>query len=86
MAGLIPAIIDRVRRRYPKIFVEVEHAEGASPEFRELRDRKVDLIIFAGMRESLIHTMIEHAHRINSPIHQFCSCILADCCPASSGS
>jgi DNA-binding transcriptional LysR family regulator len=44
MAGLIPAIIDRVRRRHHRISVQVEFAEGASPEFRELRDRKVDLL------------------------------------------
>jgi DNA-binding transcriptional LysR family regulator len=44
MAGFIPAIIDRVRHRYPKIAVSVEFAEGATPEFRELRDRRVDLL------------------------------------------
>jgi DNA-binding transcriptional LysR family regulator len=44
MAGLIPAVIDRIRRQHPRIAVKVDFAEGASPEFRELRERKVDLV------------------------------------------
>jgi DNA-binding transcriptional LysR family regulator len=58
MAGLIPAIIDRVRRRHPKIAVQVEFAEGASPEFRELRDRRVDLL-FGRVSDSFSDDEIE---------------------------
>src|SRR6266566_3619806 len=45
MAGLLPAIIERLSRCYPKIIVHADYAEHATMEFRELRDRSVDLII-----------------------------------------
>jgi DNA-binding transcriptional LysR family regulator len=43
--GLVPAIIDRLSRRYPRIDVHVVHAETATLELRELRERDVDLLI-----------------------------------------
>src|SRR5262249_38764166 len=43
-AGLVPAIIDRLSRRYPRIDVHVVHAETATLELRELRERAVDLM------------------------------------------
>jgi DNA-binding transcriptional LysR family regulator len=58
MAGLIPAIIDRMRHRHPKIIVKVEFAEGANPEFRELRDRRVDLL-FGRISDSFSDDEIE---------------------------
>ena len=45
MAGLLPAIIEKLARDYPKIAVYADYAEHATTEFRELRDRGVDLII-----------------------------------------
>ena len=45
MAGLLPAIIEKLSRAHPKIVVHVDYAEHATTEFRELRDRSVDLII-----------------------------------------
>src|SRR5262245_35747694 len=45
MAGLLPAIIQRLSRNHPKIVVHAEYAEHATTEFRELRDRSVDLVI-----------------------------------------
>lgn len=45
MAGLLPAIIEDLSRAHPKIIVHVDYAEHATTEFRELRDRGVDLII-----------------------------------------
>jgi len=44
-AGLVPAIIDRLSRRYPRIDVHVVHAETATLELRELRERDVDLLV-----------------------------------------
>jgi len=44
-AGLLPAVIDRLSRRYPQIVVRVVHANTATLEFRELRERKVDLVL-----------------------------------------
>jgi DNA-binding transcriptional LysR family regulator len=44
-AGLLPATIDRLSRRYPKIVVRVAQLDTTNVEFRELRERKVDLIL-----------------------------------------
>ena len=43
-AGLVPAIIDRLSRRQPKITVHVVDAQPAATGFRELRNREVDLL------------------------------------------
>lgn len=45
VSGLLPAAIDRLSRRYPKIVVRVVQANPSILEFRELRERKVDLRI-----------------------------------------
>jgi DNA-binding transcriptional LysR family regulator len=45
MAGLLPAIIEKLSSRHPKITVHADYAEHVTMEFRELRDRSVDLII-----------------------------------------
>ncbi len=45
MAGLLPAIIEKLSRDYPKVVVHADYAEHATTEFRELRNRSVDLII-----------------------------------------
>jgi len=42
-AGLLPAAIDRISRRYPDIVIRVIPASAATLEFRELRERKADL-------------------------------------------
>ena len=42
-AGLLPAVIDRISRRYPDIVIRVIPASAATLEFRELRERKADL-------------------------------------------
>jgi len=44
-AGLVPAIIDRLSRRYPRVDIHVVHAETGTLELRELRDRDVDLMV-----------------------------------------
>jgi DNA-binding transcriptional LysR family regulator len=45
MAGLLPAVIERLSRRYPKIVVHAEYAQSATTEFHELRERNFDLVI-----------------------------------------
>jgi DNA-binding transcriptional LysR family regulator len=45
MAGFVPAIIDQLSRRYPKVSVFVIAAQPGEQEFRELRDRSVDLLL-----------------------------------------
>ncbi len=44
-AGLLPAAIARLSRRYPKIVVRMIQANTATLEFRELRERNVDLAL-----------------------------------------
>jgi DNA-binding transcriptional LysR family regulator len=44
-AGLLPAVIDRLSRRYPQIVVRVVQANTGTMEFRELRERTVDLVL-----------------------------------------
>jgi DNA-binding transcriptional LysR family regulator len=45
LAFLSSAIIDRLSRRYPEVVVHVLTAQPATLEFRELRERKVDLLL-----------------------------------------
>ena len=45
LAFLSSAIIDRLSRRYPDVVVHVVTAQPATLEFRELRERKVDLLL-----------------------------------------
>ena len=45
MAGLLPAIIDKLVRRYPRIRLHAVHANTALREFRELHERNVELMI-----------------------------------------
>jgi DNA-binding transcriptional LysR family regulator len=44
-AGLLPATIDRLSRRYPKVVVRVAQMDTTTVEFRELQERKVDLML-----------------------------------------
>src|SRR5690242_11402658 len=44
-AGFVPAVIDRLSRRYPKVSVHVVAAQTGEQEFRELRERRVDLLL-----------------------------------------
>ena len=43
--GLMSAVIDRLSRRYPQIVVRVVQANAETLDFRELRERKVDLAL-----------------------------------------
>jgi DNA-binding transcriptional LysR family regulator len=44
-AGLLPAIIDRFSREYPQIMLSVAQAVFATMQYRELRERSVDLLL-----------------------------------------
>jgi DNA-binding transcriptional LysR family regulator len=44
-AGFVPAVIDRLSRRYPKVSVHVIAAQTGEQEFRELRQRSVDVLL-----------------------------------------
>ncbi len=45
MTGFVPAIIDQLSQRYPKVSVSVIAAQPGEQEFRELRERSVDLLL-----------------------------------------
>jgi DNA-binding transcriptional LysR family regulator len=44
-AGLLPAIIDRFSRLYPRVALTVAQAVFATMQYRELRERSVDLLL-----------------------------------------
>lgn len=44
-AGLVPAVIDRLSRKHPRITFTVVQAQGVELQYRELRDRNIDLIL-----------------------------------------
>jgi DNA-binding transcriptional LysR family regulator len=44
-AGFVPEIIERLSVKHPQVSVRVVTAETAAMEFRELRDRSVDLML-----------------------------------------
>ena len=44
-AGLLPAIVDRLSRKYPKILLEVSHFGALASDFAQLRERGVDLLL-----------------------------------------
>jgi len=44
-AGLLPAVIDRLSRRHPQIVVRMVQANAETLDFRELRERRVDLAL-----------------------------------------
>lgn len=44
-AGILPIVLERFAKRFPRVIVDVVQAENIAPEFRLLRDRQVDLMI-----------------------------------------
>lgn len=44
-AGFLPAVIDRLSRRYPQIVIYSTHVESGNTEFRQLRERQIDLML-----------------------------------------
>src|SRR5262249_27722670 len=45
IGGLLPAVFDRLRRQYPGIAIQVTSVGAVAQQYRELRERKVDLIL-----------------------------------------
>jgi DNA-binding transcriptional LysR family regulator len=45
MAGILPAVIDRLSRRHPKVVVRVLLADSATFELPQLRGREIDVMI-----------------------------------------
>jgi DNA-binding transcriptional LysR family regulator len=44
-AGLLPAVIDRLSRQFPRLVFNVIQAPGIEQQYRDLRERNVDLIL-----------------------------------------
>jgi DNA-binding transcriptional LysR family regulator len=57
-AGFLPAVIDRLSRRYPRMVFHVIQASTVSHEFRELRERRVDVAL-ARLLRPLVETDLE---------------------------
>jgi DNA-binding transcriptional LysR family regulator len=45
LVGLIPAVIDRLSRQYPRMLFHIVQAPGVIHQYRDLRERNVDLIL-----------------------------------------
>jgi len=45
MAGLLPIIIDTLAKRHPRLTFHVQQTIPATSEFRELRQRRIDLVL-----------------------------------------
>ena len=45
MTGFLPAVIDCLSRRYPQIVVHAANVQPSATEYRQLRDREVDLML-----------------------------------------
>ncbi len=45
MGGLLPAVIDHISRRHPRIVFHVMHSPSVIAQYQELRERRVELII-----------------------------------------
>ena len=43
-AGLLPAVIDRLSRQYPRLVFTVTQAPGVAEQYRDLRERRVDVV------------------------------------------
>ena len=52
MAGLLPAIVERFSKQYPRIRLHVVLAQAVPGQFQELRERNVDLVIGRVPRET----------------------------------
>ena len=44
IAGLLPVVFERLRRRYPGIAIHVTQAAAFAQQYRDLRERKIDFI------------------------------------------
>src|SRR5215510_16377577 len=61
MTGFLPAVIECLSRRYPEIVVHAVNVQPSATEYRQLRDREVDLMlgrIFEPVSHDEVHTEI----------------------------
>lgn len=68
-AGLLPAVIDQLSRRHPRIVIRVIQANAEMPQFRELRERRVDLALARISRSFVeddldVEILFEDPHRV----------------------
>lgn len=45
IAGLLSTVLGRLRRRYPGITVHMKYVDALADQYRELRERKIDLVL-----------------------------------------
>ena len=45
IAGVLPTVFDRLRKRYPRISIQVIAAPTNAQQFRDLRERRIDLVL-----------------------------------------
>jgi DNA-binding transcriptional LysR family regulator len=50
VSGLLPAVIDRLSRKHPKIVVRVHQVSTSTLDFPELRERMIDMVVGARNR------------------------------------
>ena len=68
-AGLLPEVISQLSRRHPKIVVRVVQANAETLDFRELRERRVDLALARTARSFAeddldVDILFDEQHRI----------------------
>ena len=68
LAGLLPTVIEHLSRRYPQITVRVVQAITSTLEFRELRERIVDLAL-ARIPESFVVDDLDIEILFDEPSH-----------------
>lgn len=84
-AGLLPAIIERFSRDYPKVRFHVIHANTAIMQFHELRNRNVELLfgrtpLPVGDDDLAVETLSMNpswqwrAHRVSGPVAEASNC------------
>jgi DNA-binding transcriptional LysR family regulator len=66
IAGLLSTVLERLRRRYPGITIHMTHAGSLEDQYRELRERKIDLALgrLTSTIEDDIETQILYQDRI----------------------
>src|SRR6202044_4277593 len=62
IAGILPIVLTSLRRDYPRITFNVSTAGDAAHQYRELRERSVDLVV------GRIHATTDFANEIQTDI------------------
>jgi DNA-binding transcriptional LysR family regulator len=67
LQGFLPAVLDHVTRRHPRIAFQVFPGASAVDHYRDLRERKIDLII--GRVKTATEDDLEVHHLFDEPLH-----------------